>query len=102
MGDLIELLATERDRMFHECREGLPRTYTTWTPELLHLAIDEIERLTAELERRKYDRVHTCHADCQREACVLRREVDALTAQLARDANPVCGTLGDSDGDDGA
>jgi hypothetical protein len=68
----------------------------------LHQAANEIERLSAELERRKYDRIHTCHAECQREACVLRREVDALRAQLARDANPVCGTLGDSDGDDGA
>jgi polyhydroxyalkanoate synthesis regulator phasin len=69
---------------------------------VLHQAAAEIRNLRAELERRKYDTMHTCHAECQRDACVLRREVDALTAQLARDANPVCGTLGDSDGDDGA
>ena len=122
--------------------------------EAMFEAAAELRTLRAELERRKYDGVHTCHAECQREACVLRREVDALRAErdealakgvamgikaaavayeaeartwvqlpmqgaclrsglkairalspaaiIAGDADLVCGTLGDSDGDDGA
>jgi hypothetical protein len=121
--------------MWHECREGFTRTYTTATPDMLGEAAAELRTLRAELERRKYDTMHTCHAECQRDACVLRREVDALRAQLAEAreneraavfkwrtvdliythlitatdarehmtrADAACGTLGDSDGDDGA
>ena len=108
------------------------RNYGDLTDSELHSsridAADEIERLTAEVERRKYDTMHTCHAECQREACALRREVDALRAERdavhagvsgkcrhtsdrnraatalkgSTDANLVRGTIADSDGDDGA
>ena len=83
MDDLIERLEAERDRMWTECRLLTRRTYTTATPDMLGQAAAELRTLRAELERRKYDTMHTCHAECQREACVLRREVDALRAQLA-------------------
>ncbi len=50
----------------------------------LDAAISELDRLTAEVERLRLDSIHTCHDQCQREACVLRRERDALAAELAR------------------
>lgn len=31
----------------------------------------------------KYDELHTCHNECERPACVLRRKVAALEAELA-------------------
>ena len=104
-------------------------------------AAAEIERLTAEVRRLDYSTTHTCWDECPRLACAQRREIEALTAQLAeareseraavvdwlrfrlkgytdpwskaadaiearehltRDADPVCGTIADSDGDDGA
>jgi hypothetical protein len=73
MDDLIERLLC--DRHISQC-DGLKATLAT-----AREAAAELRTLRAELERRKYD-VHTCHADCQREACVLRREVDALRAEL--------------------
>jgi len=68
--------------------------------QVMRNAAAELRTLRAELERRKYDDIHTCHDECQREACVLRREIKALRAE--RDANLVRGTIADSDGDDGA
>lgn len=38
----------------------------------------EIGELKAEVERLKTDTTHSCHDDCQRTACVLRREVERL------------------------
>ena len=153
MDDLIERLRAASAAMRSHYAVGAIELIPTWT---MDEAADRIEALTAELDRRKYDGVHTCHDQCQREACVLRREVDALRAQrdaalargvalgieaaavnatsflvgdpangvplrnpmaheiaeairaldpaaiIAADANLVCGTLGDSDGDDGA
>jgi hypothetical protein len=43
-----------------------------------------IAALNVELERRAADGIHTCHDQCQRVACVLRRENDALNAEVAR------------------
>lgn len=31
----------------------------------------------------KYDELHTCHNECERPACVLRRKVATLEAELA-------------------
>lgn len=45
-------------------------------------AAARIEALEAELERRKYDGIHTCSDACQRPACVLRRENAALEAKV--------------------
>lgn len=62
----------------------------TWVNDLpmpatavLHLAADRIEALTAEVQRLTYDGIHTCHAECPRLPCVQRREIEALTAELA-------------------
>jgi ATP/maltotriose-dependent transcriptional regulator MalT len=135
------------DDLIERLRKQRPNGECVTVGRLMDDAANEIERLTAELERRKYDTMHTCHADCQREACVLRREVDALRAERdaaadamyaefmdatrtisdivyagvsgkcrhtsdrnraatalkgSTDADLVYGTLGDSDGDDGA
>jgi hypothetical protein len=82
------LVLIERERIearieevenYHKKRLG---TYKA-ALEMLNEATARAEAAEAELERRKYDRVHTCHAECQRKACVLRREVDALRAELA-------------------
>lgn len=43
-----------------------------------------IEALEAEVNRLSLDSIHTCHDQCQRTACVLRRERDALEAEVAR------------------
>ena len=47
-------------------------------------AATEIERLTAEVRRIDRDSIHTCWDDCPRLVCMQRREIDALTAELAR------------------
>ena len=73
-------------------------------------AADEIERLTAEVQRLDYNTTHTCWDECPRLPCAQRREIEALTAQLAEareseraaDADLAHGTIADSDGDDGA
>lgn len=41
--------------------------------------IAELER---EVERRTYDGIHTCHDQCQRVACVLRRRIAELEAAI--------------------
>ena len=50
---------------------------------LMDDAADEIERLTAEVKRLDHSSIHTCWDECPRLACAQRRELDALTAQLA-------------------
>lgn len=52
-------------------------------PARLLEAAAEIERLTAEVQRLDYNTTHTCWDECPRLACAQRREIDALTAQLA-------------------
>lgn len=52
-------------------------------PARLLEAADEIERLTAEVRRLDHSTTHTCWDECPRLACAQRREIDALTAQLA-------------------
>ena len=81
--ELIERLKAERDRMWTECRLPTKRTYTTATPDMIGQAADRIEALTAEVRRLQYDGIHTCHAECPRLPCVQRREIEALTAELA-------------------
>jgi hypothetical protein len=53
--------------------------------QVMRNAAAEIRSLRAEIERRKYDGVHTCHDQCQRVACVLRRENEALRAQVEQE-----------------
>ena len=50
---------------------------------LMDDAADEIERLTAEVKRLDHSTIHTCWDECPRVACAQRREIEALTAQLA-------------------
>ena len=40
--------------------------------------------LTAEVQRLDYSTTHTCWDECPRLACAQRREIEALTAKLAR------------------
>ena len=44
----------------------------------------DVERLRAENERLTADGIHTCHEQCQRYACVLRRERDAALSDVER------------------
>lgn len=46
-------------------------------------AADRIEALTAEVRRLDYSTTHTCWDECPRLPCAQRREIEALTAQLA-------------------
>lgn len=82
--------------------------------ELACEAAAEIRSLRVELERRKYDGIHTCHDQCQRVACVLRRENEALRAQVEQEraakystftdgmeaAAEICGSLAETTYDD--
>ena len=51
--------------------------------DLLLEAAAEIERLTAEVKRLDYSTTHTCWDECPRVVCAQRREIEALTAQIA-------------------
>ena len=75
--ELIERLRTEH------ARNGGDGAYAWRSRELCGKAADEIERLTAEVQRLDYSTIHTCHAECPRLPCVQRREIEALTAELA-------------------
>lgn len=67
-------MADEYDSGHHE----------SWpTIDALEMAVRRIEALSAEVERRTIDGVHTCHDKCQRVACVLRRENERLREALA-------------------
>ena len=53
---------------------GLLRAGDGWT-EPHRWGITEIERFAALIEQHlSYDGIHTCHAECQRPACVAVRE----------------------------
>ena len=47
-------------------------------------AADRIEAQAAEIERLKYNGIHSCHDQCERPLCVLERENDALKAESER------------------
>ena len=73
MSDLIERLRKQR-----------PNGECVTIARLMDDAADEIERLTAEVRRLDHSTTHTCWDECPRLACAQRREIEALTAQLAR------------------
>ena len=45
-------------------------------------ANDTVDKLQAEVERLRGNGIHTCHEQCQRVACVLRRQRDKLAEGL--------------------
>ena len=61
---------------------------------------DAIESLRRELENERARGIHTCHDRCDRQMCVLRRERDALAAELRalREQEPVAWVGLDCDG----
>jgi hypothetical protein len=68
---------------------GLLRGGDGWT-EPHRWGITEIERFAALIEQHlSYDSIHTCHAECQRPACVAVRE--ALKAEREVCAEMVAG-----------
>lgn len=80
MSNLIERLRAASAAMRSHYAAGAVELIPTWT---MDEAADEIERLTAEVRRLDYSTTHTCWNECPRLACAQRREIDALTAQLA-------------------
>lgn len=73
--DIVEEL-----RLYNRWRRGdeaITAPDPTALGKLLDDAADRIEHLFA-------SGIHTCHADCQRPMCVLRRERDKAHADLAR------------------
>lgn len=44
---------------------------------------DDVPWLLSEIERLSYDGIHTCHENCQRPLCKLRRENEELRGALA-------------------
>lgn len=73
--DIVEEL-----RIYNRWRRGdeaITAPDPTALGKLLDDAADRIEHLFA-------SGIHTCHADCQRPMCVLRRERDKARADLAR------------------
>ncbi len=58
-------------------------------------AATAIQTLRAEVERTKYDGIHTCHDQCQRTACVLRRELADRDARLAEAVGMMTRAVGD-------
>ena len=73
--DIVEEL-----RLYNRWRRGdeaITAPDPTTLGKLLDDAADRIEHLFA-------SGIHTCHADCQRPMCVLRRERDKAQADLAR------------------
>jgi hypothetical protein len=50
-------------------------TFYASDADMMRQAAAEIRSLRTEIERREYDGIHTCHDQCQRAACVLRREL---------------------------
>ena len=124
MSNLIERLRAASAAMRSHYAVGAVELIPTWT---MDEAADEIERLTAEVQRLDYSTTHTCWDECPRVACAQRREIDALRAKVvkareserAADADPVRAAdyrdlnilrdklrdyapMADSDGDDGA
>lgn len=47
-------------------------------------AADRIEAQAAEIERLKYNGIHSCHDKCERPLCVLERENERLRDLLSR------------------
>jgi len=69
----------------HKIRKHLqwlsPHIKERQAPQLLIEAADAIKALHEALEAERAG-VHSCHAECERTACVLHRRVAELEAQL--------------------
>lgn len=51
---------------------------------ILKKEIDELKQENERLENLTASGIHTCHSECQRPMCVLRRERDKLAAELMK------------------
>jgi hypothetical protein len=76
---------------------GLLRAGDGWT-EPHRWGITEIERFANLIEQHlSYDSIHTCHAECQRPACVAVREAvkaeREACAQLCLETEPFYGVM---------
>ncbi len=65
---------------FTRCTCAIPQTVTDLRAQLATQAA-EIARLTEALENTQAAGIHSCGDNCQRPACVQRREVARLTAE---------------------
>jgi hypothetical protein len=56
----------------------------------------QLSIVLAEIDRLRASKIHSCHSECARPNCVLRRELTAVTAQrdrLAEAAQNLCMAL---------
>jgi len=71
---------TPRTEAIREDLLGIPSEAQTWK---LFKKLEDMERelnaARAEIERLDTAGIHSCHKDCQRPNCVLRRELKAVT-----------------------
>jgi len=61
-----------------------PSGYEVVISELAYQLVLELNAARAEIERLDTAGIHSCHKDCQRPNCVLRRELKAVTEQRDR------------------
>ncbi len=59
-----------------------------FSPQTAIQLIDEIEKLQKKVDWYKAGDIHTCHEECMRTACVLRRENDRMREALEWYADP--------------
>ncbi len=64
-----------RDDIIHMAKEAMQSDSQMMGGTYFTLEVSDLERFAAlVLKRTEYDDIHTCHAECQRPACVAVRE----------------------------
>jgi hypothetical protein len=74
--DFARKLERERDIWIAEAERWRKNT------DLYHTVLGQRDRLMEEIENLKASGIHTCHDQCKRPMCVMRRERDRLAEEL--------------------
>ena len=90
---------TPRTQAIRDDLMGIPSEGKIWN---LFKRLEDMERelnaARAEIERLDTAGIHSCHNDCQRPNCVLRRELKAVTEQRDRLAEALWNMLNQEHG----